>query len=60
MVNTGSKHRNIAPMTSIFPSLGSTGSIDKNFPVWKEQKHKDREKLNNQAKILMNVNQMHK
>lgn len=34
IVRTGSKQRNTAPMISIFPSFGSTGSIDRNFPDW--------------------------
>lgn len=39
-VRTGSKHRKTAPIISIFPSLGSTGSMDKNFPEWILQKEK--------------------
>lgn len=40
IVRTGSKQRKTAPMISIFPSLGSTGSMDKNFPEWILQKEK--------------------
>jgi hypothetical protein len=32
MVNMGSRQLKIAPKISIFPNLGSTGSIDKCFP----------------------------
>ena len=32
IVRTGSKQRKIAPMISIFPSFGSTGRMDRNFP----------------------------
>lgn len=41
IVRTGSKQWNTAPIISIFPNLGSTGSIDKYFPDQRTKKKEE-------------------
>lgn len=58
IVRTGSKQRKIAPMISIFPSLGSTGSVDRNFPDYILKGVRKIDHINNSTQLSNKASQI--
>lgn len=59
MVRRGSKQRNMAPIISIFPSFGSTGRTDKNFPDRMKGSKHDWNSITTKFWKLLHIMSMH-